>query len=104
MKRRNKKAKIFFKAEDSFPGLDTKDSRSIVNIGLNSLRSNKTGTVSFGTEAGVFNNLGIETIICGPGNIKQAHKPDEFGTIQQLKKCEKFLTKMIKNLYEDESK
>ena len=98
MKRNNKKSKILFKAEDSFPGLDTKDNRTIVNIGLNALRSNKTNTVSFGTEAGVFNNLGIETIVCGPGNIKQAHKPDEFVKKNQLKKCELFLKKIIKSL------
>ena len=55
--------------------------------------------MSFGTEAGIFNQLGFQTIVCGPGSIKQAHKPDEYIEIVQLKKCEDFLTKVIDYLY-----
>ena len=43
--------------------------------------------VSFGTEAGLFQELGISTVICGPGSIEQAHKPDEFVDIAQLDAC-----------------
>jgi len=55
--------------------------------------------VSFGTEAGLFNRLNFQTIVCGPGSIKQAHKPNEFIELSQLKKCEKFLIKVIDSLY-----
>ena len=99
MKKLNKGAYIKFEKNNSFLGLNTDDNCEIIEKSLNALGSNKLGTVSFGTEAGIFDKLGIQTIVCGPGSIKQAHKPDEFVTIQQLKKCEKFLTKMIKNLY-----
>lgn len=99
MKKLNKSAYIKFEKNNSFLGLNTDDNCEIIEKSLNALGSNKLGTVSFGTEAGIFDKLGIQTIVCGPGSIKQAHKPDEFVTIQQLKKCEKFLTKMIKNLY-----
>ena len=43
--------------------------------------------VSFGTEAGLFQELGIDTIICGPGSIDQAHKPDEYVELAQLDAC-----------------
>lgn len=43
--------------------------------------------VSFGTEAGLFQQMGISTVICGPGSIEQAHKPDEFIAIDQLNAC-----------------
>jgi acetylornithine deacetylase len=43
--------------------------------------------VSFGTEAGLFQQYGVSTVICGPGSIEQAHKPDEFVDIAQLDAC-----------------
>ena len=99
MKKINKKASIKFEKNNSFLGLNTKDDQEIIVKSLNALGSNKIGTVSFGTEAGIFDNIGIQTIVCGPGSIKQAHRPDEFITFSQLRKCEKFLTNMIKTLY-----
>ncbi len=54
--------------------------------------SNLTGdnsreVVSFGTEAGLFQEIGISTVVCGPGSIEQAHIVDEFITLDQIKKC-----------------
>ena len=43
--------------------------------------------VSFGTEAGLFQEIGISTVVCGPGSIDQAHKIDEFIFLDELKKC-----------------
>jgi acetylornithine deacetylase len=43
--------------------------------------------VSFGTEAGLFQQYGISTVICGPGSIAQAHKADEFVALDQLEAC-----------------
>src|SRR5690606_3702318 len=40
--------------------------------------------VSFSTEAGLFQQLGVDTVICGPGSIEQAHKPDEFIALDQM--------------------
>ena len=47
--------------------------------------------MSFGTEAGLFQEVGISTVVCGPGSIEQAHKVDEFIELNELKKCLKFL-------------
>lgn len=53
--------------------------------------TNATGAVAFGTEAGFFQELGIPTVVCGPGNIAQAHQPDEFILLSQLAACDRFL-------------
>ncbi len=47
--------------------------------------------VAFGTEAGLFKNAGISTVVCGPGSINQAHQPDEYVSLEQLARCESFL-------------
>ena len=52
---------------------------------------NSRNVVSFGTEAGLFQEIGISTVVCGPGSIEQAHKVDEFIELNELKKCLKFL-------------
>ena len=52
---------------------------------------NSREVVSFGTEAGLFQEIGISTVVCGPGSIEQAHKVDEFIELSELKKCIKFL-------------
>ena len=52
---------------------------------------NSREVVSFGTEAGLFQEIGISTVVCGPGSIEQAHKIDEFIELEELKKCLSFL-------------
>ena len=64
--------------------------------------SNLTGdnskeVVSFGTEAGLFQEIGISTVVCGPGSIEQALKIDEFITLEQIKKCLILLDSINKN-------
>ena len=50
-----------------------------------------TTLVAFGTEAGLFKQAGIPTVVCGPGSIEQAHQPDEYVSLEQLGRCEQFL-------------
>ena len=52
---------------------------------------NSKEVVSFGTEAGLFQEVGISTAVCGPGSVEQAHKIDEFIKLDELKKCLKLL-------------
>ena len=51
--------------------------------------------VAFGTEAGLFSAIGIPTVICGPGSIDQAHRPDEWLALDQLAACDAFLDRLI---------
>ena len=57
--------------------------------------TNQTDVVSYGTEGGIFQEAGVPTVVCGPGNILQAHRPDEFIEISQIDACEQFLRKLI---------
>lgn len=78
------------------PGLATGDDEDVTKLVMELTGANTTGKVSFGTEAGVFSAIGdIPTVVCGPGSIEQAHKPDEFIELDQLARCEKFLDKLL---------
>lgn len=78
-----------------FAGLGTAEDEEAVTLGKAFAQSNATGKVSFGTEAGHYQNAGVPTIVCGPGDIEQAHKPDEFISLDQLAACEAFFARMI---------
>jgi acetylornithine deacetylase len=55
-------------------------------------------TLAFGTEGGLFQSIGIPTVVCGPGSIEQGHKADEYFELDQLSKCLSFLGKLSMNL------
>ncbi|QPM89750.1 acetylornithine deacetylase [Pseudooceanicola algae] len=58
--------------------------------------ANGAHCVPFGTEAGLFQQLGMQAVLCGPGSIDQAHKPDEFVEISQLEQCLEMLGKLAR--------
>ena len=60
--------------------------------------ANLCDVVSFGTEAGLFQALGLSVVVCGPGSIAQAHKPDEDLAVEQLEKCLAMLTGLERTL------
>ena len=60
---------------------------------------NTTDVVSFGTEAGLFQNAGISTVVCGPGYIDQAHRPDEFVDVEQLNACLRMMERLKGKLF-----
>ena len=99
MKKKFKNCSIKFEVKNNFPPLLTINSSNLISLCLQALKTNSTGAVSFGTEAGIFNEIGFETIVCGPGSIKQAHKPNEFIEIKELNKCKNFLLKLIELQY-----
>ncbi len=57
--------------------------------------ANRAEAVCFATEGGLFQEAGFSTVICGPGSIDQAHRPDEFIELAQVDACEAFLRKLI---------
>jgi len=57
---------------------------------------NSSSVVSFGTEAGVFQHAGIPAVVFGPGNIAQAHQPDEYIEIDQIDQCISFMEKLAR--------
>jgi acetylornithine deacetylase len=86
---------IAFEEMSAFPGLSTASDAEATQLALALSGANSTGKVSFGTEAGLFQEAGIPTVICGPGSIEQAHKPDEFIALDQIQHCEAFLRRLL---------
>ena len=72
-------------------GFNKEENSDAVNLVCNLTGDNSRDAVSFGTEAGLFQELGISTVVCGPGSIEQAHKIDEYVSFEQLKLCLKML-------------
>ncbi|HEY0518278.1 MAG TPA: M20/M25/M40 family metallo-hydrolase, partial [Ilumatobacteraceae bacterium] len=59
-------------------------------------------SLGFGTEGGLFSEaLGVSVVICGPGDIAVAHRPDEYVTIDQLLRCERFLQSLVQHICVD---
>ena len=79
----------------SVVGLDMRDDAEVVALVKSLTGANATHKVSFGTEAGLFQEVGIPTVVCGPGSIAQAHKPDEYIELEQLHQCEAFMDRLI---------
>ena len=65
------------------------------HLALHLAGANSTHAVSYCTEAGLFQAIGVPAVICGPGSIEQAHKPDEFIAVSELRKCEAFMERLI---------
>lgn len=63
----------------------------ITHLALRLAGEQRTTNVAFGTEAGLFKNAGIRTVVCGPGSIEQAHQPDEYVSLEQLLRCQAFM-------------
>ena len=62
---------------------------------------NGSHTVAYGTDGGHFQNRGFSVVICGPGNIAQAHQPDEFIELSEFTAGEKMLDRLIESLQTD---
>ncbi len=94
---------IQWQTQAQFPGLDTPESEQI-NDWMKAVLHNDLipGAVSYGTEAGLFSNIGIPTIVCGPGSIDQAHRPDEFVEFRQIETCIEFMHSVIDHMQRGE--
>ena len=79
-------------------GLEPMDHNAARDLVARLTGANGTDLVSFGTEAGLFQQLGMSAVICGPGSIAQAHKPDEFIEMDQLVQCLSMLDKLADQL------
>jgi acetylornithine deacetylase len=87
-------AAIDFEWLASAPGLQMRESDAIVQLAATLAGNPPNGAVSYGTEAGLFQQAGIPTVICGPGSIEQAHTPNEYIELAQLAQCEQFMQRL----------
>tara|TARA_B100000579_G_scaffold111303_1_gene88968 strand:- start:3069 stop:4262 length:1194 start_codon:yes stop_codon:yes gene_type:complete len=87
MKKVYSKADIKKEVIGEIIGFNKEEKSEAINLVCNLTGDNSRDVVSFGTEAGLFQEIGISTVVCGPGSIEQAHKIDEYVSFDQLKKC-----------------
>lgn len=80
-------------------GLAAAETDAIVQWAMQLSRNSRVGKVSYGTEAGLFQRMGVPSVICGPGDIAQAHGPNEFVTLEQLAQCERFMDRILETGY-----
>ena len=80
-------------------GLSAAETDAIVQWAMQLSRNTQVGKVSYGTEAGLFQKMGVPSVICGPGDIAQAHGPNEFVALDQLAQCERFMDRILETGY-----
>ncbi len=95
---RGRHAAVAIDIDNSYPGLATAAETPLIVL-AQSAGAGATAKVGFGTEAGLFEQkLGLPVVVCGPGSIDRAHKPDEFITQDELDACDAFLAGVIATL------
>jgi acetylornithine deacetylase len=89
-------SRIVIEEVNAYPGLDTSPTTDAVAFVNTLLPGAETIKLAFGTEGGLFTSrLGVPVVVCGPGSISHAHKPDEYVEIDQLRQCDVFLQKLV---------
>ena len=91
MRQVTSEAAIDTASEGSVPAFVAEPGSEAVALALALTGADRTGAVSYTTEAGLFEEAGVPAVICGPGNIAQAHAADEYVSIAQLEACLGFL-------------
>ncbi|HTM64317.1 MAG TPA: acetylornithine deacetylase [Gammaproteobacteria bacterium] len=89
-------AKITLDKFAGAPGLSQVEEEDINKLVRKLTNDHEVRKASYATEAGLFQQAEIPSILCGPGSIEQAHRPNEYITVEQLQKCEDFLLKVVK--------
>ena len=95
MKRRHPDAGVVLERTADIPALNAEERNDFTQLAKSLLRPHASAKVAYGTEAGFFQRVGIPSVVCGPGSIDNAHKPDEFVPLAQLYECERFLDKLV---------
>ncbi|RAX49953.1 acetylornithine deacetylase [Arthrobacter sp. AQ5-05] len=98
LQQQNPAARVDFTVLAQTPGLDTPEDAGIVALSAKLGGTPSPDKATYGTEAGLFFNAGIPTVVCGPGDIAQAHAPDEFIELEQIAACEAFIENLITEL------
>lgn len=98
MQRENPSARVEVTVTASAPGLETADDAEVLALVSGWGGEPSPDKVTYGTEAGLFHEAGIPTVVCGPGDIAQAHAADEFVALDQVVACERLLDNLIAQL------
>ncbi len=98
-KRYPAQARVEVEQYNAYPGLDVPANSPIIPISRKLAQSKGTTKVAFGTEAGFFDQLGVPTVVCGPGSMAgQGHKSDEYLELSQLAGCDAMMGRILDDL------
>ncbi len=89
---------LHYTALVDLPPLALPETSPLVSLLQQITGKNSAGYVSYGTEAGIYQQAGLPTIVCGPGDIAQAHKPDEWIERDQLARCETMIERLVRQV------
>ncbi len=95
----NAASAIAFTELSAYPGLATDSQGQAAQLIAQLCGSDEFSTVAFGTEGGLFDAIGIATVVCGPGSMDQGHKPDEFVSVAQMQACDAMLVRLAEYLH-----
>jgi acetylornithine deacetylase len=95
MKAVNPRCGFRVKLLSGISALDTDENAEVVKLGQAFSSTEGSSKVSFATEGGAFHKAGVPTIIIGPGSITEAHRPDEYVELEQLRLCEQFMENLL---------
>ncbi len=95
MRRTDPACDIAFIDMGGVPALNEPDDSGWTRRVMRAAGNEAPGIVDFGSEGGLFQRAGMHTVLCGPGDIADAHRPDEFIDLEQLAACERFLTRLL---------
>lgn len=98
MRREYAHARIDIECGAAVPTLNASEQAAITALVRALTEDRGVRKVAYGTEAGQFAQTGIPAVLCGPGSIEQAHKPDEYVEIEQLQQCDRFLRRVAESL------
>jgi acetylornithine deacetylase len=98
MRLESAQARVDLRTLAMVPGLETSDTSPAIPLGAVLGGIPSASKVTYGTEAGLFQAAGIEAIVCGPGEIQQAHTANEFVELDQIRACETFMGNLVLHL------
>ncbi len=98
MKKVAAEAGIEIRLTSDAPGSNSADTDAVTQLAIALARNPHTAKVAYATEAGLFERAGLPSIICGPGSIEQAHKPNEYCELEQLAQCESFMDRLVERI------
>ena len=89
-------AAIHFEEVLSYPGMNPPRESAFTRLCRELTGTERPAKVAFGTEGGCYGARGIPSLVCGPGDIRVAHKPDEWIAVAQLERCDVFLRQLAR--------
>ncbi|KAB0491140.1 acetylornithine deacetylase [Pseudomonas vancouverensis] len=93
---------IRFEKISAYPGLATPADSAAAQLLAHLCGNDEFSTVAFGTEGGLFDQVGIPSVVCGPGSMDQGHKPDEFVSVEQMAACDRLMDRLAAYLSDNE--